>query len=134
MIIDKTLIDKTLLFDACSIGRPFLDVKGYFATILHGNAGAGDAIGGGRWIGGRSFGKSAHFFVESPGKRAFMSTIQANLSCTPFFHDALCLNIGIPGVFGVAVDGISVCLKLEIASGAFMGRPIDRLAAGIIPP
>ena len=63
-----------------------------------------------------------------------MSTIQANLSCTPFFHDALCLNIGIPGVFGVAVDGISVCLKLEIASGAFMGRPIDRLAAGIIPP
>jgi hypothetical protein len=31
------------------------------------------------------------------------------------------MNIGIPRVFGVAVDSISVCLKLEIASGVLMG-------------
>jgi len=35
------------------------------------------------------------------------------------FDEALCLDIGIPGVFGVAVDRISVCLQLEIASGVF---------------
>ena len=29
------------------------------------------------------------------------------------------MNIGIPRVFGVAVDSISVCLKLEIDSGVF---------------
>ena len=38
-------------------------------------------------------------------------------------------DIGIPGVFGVAVDRISVCLKLKIASGAFMGR-----RSGIMSP
>jgi len=52
--------------------------------ILHRKAGAGDAVGGGRWIGGRSFEKSAHLLVESPVKKAFLSTIQADLSCTPF--------------------------------------------------
>ncbi len=41
-------------------------------------AGAGDAIG--RWSGGgRPFEKSAHFLVESPVKKAFLSTIQADL-------------------------------------------------------
>jgi hypothetical protein len=47
-------------------------------TILNGNAGAGDAIGDGRWIGGRSFEKSAHLLVESPGKRAFLNVIQTD--------------------------------------------------------
>jgi len=42
------------------------------------------------------------------------------------------MNIGIPRVFGVAVDRISVCLKLKIASGAFMGTPFDGLTAGIM--
>jgi hypothetical protein len=44
------------------------------------------------------------------------------------------MNIGILGVFGVAIDRISVCLQLKIVSGAFMGRPFDRLTAGIISP
>jgi len=86
-----------LLFDEWSIGGLFWLVKKYFAldrnilhlaSILHRKTGADDAILGGRWIGGRYFGKSARFFVESPGKRAFMSTIQPNLSSTPLFHDA----------------------------------------------
>jgi hypothetical protein len=47
------------------------------ATILHGNAEAGDAIGGGRWIG-------SHLSVASPGKRAFWGIFQTNLSGTPF--------------------------------------------------
>jgi hypothetical protein len=31
-----------------------------------------------------------------------------------FFDEALYMNIGIPRVFGVAIDGVIVCLKLEI--------------------
>ena len=53
--------------------------------ILHRKAGAGDAVGGGRWIGGRSFEKSAHLLVESPVKKAFLSTIQADPS-RPLFR------------------------------------------------
>ena len=45
-----------------------------------------------------------------------------------FFNEALCLNVGIPGVFGVAIDRISVCLKLEIAGGVMGTR------CGIISP
>jgi len=37
---------------------------------------------------GRSFENSAHLLVESPGKRAFLSTMQSDLSCTPLFHNA----------------------------------------------
>jgi hypothetical protein len=50
-------------------------------------AGAGDAVGKGRWSSGRSFEKSAHLLVESPVKRAFLSTIQAGLPSTLLFHD-----------------------------------------------
>jgi len=41
--------------------------------ILNRKAGAGDVIGEGRWIGGRSFEKSDHLLVESSIKRAFPS-------------------------------------------------------------
>jgi hypothetical protein len=51
--------------------------------IMHRKAGAGDVIGKGRWSGGHPFEKSAHLLVESPVKKAFLSTIQADLSCTP---------------------------------------------------
>jgi hypothetical protein len=44
---------------------------GYFATILLRKAGAGDAIGGGSWSSGRSFEKSSHILVESPGEGIF---------------------------------------------------------------
>jgi hypothetical protein len=74
-------------------------------------------------IGGRFFEKSAHLLVESPGKRvfsAFAGTSFEYNSDKPlrhaFFDEALCLDIGIPGVFGVAVDRVSVCLKLKIVS------------------
>jgi hypothetical protein len=50
---------------------------------MHRKAGAGDAVGKRRWNSDRSFEKSAHLLVESPVKRAFLSTIQAGLSCTP---------------------------------------------------
>jgi len=74
---------KTLLSMDGTIGGLFLIVKGYFASILRRKAGAGDAAGQGRWIGGRSFEKSSHISVALPGKRAFFSTIQPDLSCTP---------------------------------------------------
>jgi len=32
---------------------------------------------------------SAHYLVESPAKGTFLSAIQADLSRTPLFHDAL---------------------------------------------
>ncbi len=51
--------------------------------------GDGDAVGLGRWIGGRSFEKSDHLLFESPGKMAFLSVIQTNLSGTPFFQNEL---------------------------------------------
>jgi hypothetical protein len=50
---------------------------------MHRKAGAGDAIGKGRWSGGRPLDKSAYFLVESPVKKAFLSRFQADLSCTP---------------------------------------------------
>jgi hypothetical protein len=76
--------DKTLLFDGRSIGGLFFLVKGYFASILRRKPVAGDAIGGWRWIGDRSFEKSSHLLVKSPDKMSFLSTIQTNLSDTPF--------------------------------------------------
>ena len=39
------------------------------------------------------------------------------------------MDIGIPGVFGVAEDRISVCLKLKIVGGAFL-----RTQCGIMSP
>jgi hypothetical protein len=34
------------------------------------------------------FKKSGHLSVELPIRKAFLSAIQADLSCTPLFHDA----------------------------------------------
>jgi hypothetical protein len=56
--------------------------------MLHRKTGDGDAIREGRWIGGRSCEKSAHRVVESPVKKALLSTMQKDRSCTPFFHNA----------------------------------------------
>jgi len=61
-----------------------MDIWGYLGSILHRKAVHDDAIGSGRWIGGRSFEKSSHLLVKSPGKMAFLSTIQTNLHGTPF--------------------------------------------------
>jgi hypothetical protein len=53
--------------------------QGYFASKNR----AGDAVGKGRWSRRRPFEKSAHLLVESPVRKAFLSTIQVDLSCTP---------------------------------------------------
>jgi hypothetical protein len=58
----------------------FLLAEGY----LHQKTGAGDAIEKGRWSGGGSFDRSYHLLVESPVKKAFMSTIQTGFSDTLF--------------------------------------------------
>jgi hypothetical protein len=55
-------------------------VKKIIRNILHRKAGAGDAVGKGRQSSVRLFEKSAHFLIESPVKKAFLSTIQADLS------------------------------------------------------
>ncbi|MEK6558450.1 MAG: hypothetical protein AABZ14_09155 [Candidatus Margulisiibacteriota bacterium] len=73
---------------------------------MHRKAGAGDAVGKGRWSGGRPFEKSAHLLVESPVKKAFLSTIQADLSCTPQIFEALCLYALIPGMLRVSIEMI----------------------------
>ena len=77
-------------------------VNGY----LDRKAGAGDAVGKGRWSGGGSFEKSSNLFVEPPGKRAFLSTIPTDISCTPPFYEALCLGVFVPGVFRVPIEEI----------------------------
>lgn len=56
--------------------------------IEHRKTGDGDAAREGRWVWRSSFEKSAHFVVELFGKRAFMSTRQTGLYCTPLFHNA----------------------------------------------
>jgi hypothetical protein len=55
------------------------NVLHYFASKLV----AGDAIGGGRWSGGRPLEKSAHLLVKLPGEMAFLSAIQTNLRGPP---------------------------------------------------
>ena len=65
-----------------TIGGLFLLVKGY----LDRKQGAGDAIGKGRWSGGRPFEKSAHLLVESPVKRAFEHNSGRPL---PAYHELL---------------------------------------------
>jgi hypothetical protein len=71
---------------ACSMPRNIAEEDGRVQPIAtrHRKAGAGDAIGKERWSGDRPFEKSAHLLVELPVKKAFLSTIQANLSSTPF--------------------------------------------------
>jgi len=59
-------LDKILLSVDGSIERLFWLVKGYFASALRRKPVAGDAIGGGRWIGGRSFEKSSHLSGNIP--------------------------------------------------------------------
>jgi hypothetical protein len=66
------------------IGWLFWLVNGYFASILHRKAGAGDAVGKKRWRGGRPFEKSAYLLVESPFTKVFSGTIQIYLSFMPF--------------------------------------------------
>ena len=51
------------------------------------------------------FEKSAHLLVESPVKKAILSTIQAGLSYTPLFHGALCLDVLIPRI-GISIEVI----------------------------
>jgi hypothetical protein len=80
---------------------------------MHRKAGDGDAVGKGRWSGGGSFEKSSHLFVEPPGKMAFLSTIQTNLSCTPPFYEALCLGVFVPGVFRVPIEEIVIHFRLK---------------------
>ena len=65
------------------------------------------------------FEQPAHFSVESPIGKAFLSTIQADLPGTPLFYNASCLDVIIPGVFRVAVDHAGVRLDLKISSGVF---------------
>ena len=76
--------------------------------ILHRKAGAGGAIGKGRWSGGRPFEKS----IRSPfGRVTSQEGIFEHNSGRPllhaFFDEALCMNIGIPRVVGVGVEGIT---------------------------
>jgi len=70
---------------------------------FHRKTGAGYEM----WIGGgRSFEKSAHLSVESPVEKAFLSAIQTDLSFTPLFHDASCLDVVVPGVLRVPIEVI----------------------------
>ena len=80
---------------------------------MHRKAGAGDAIGKGRWNGVRHLQKSAHLLVESPVKKAFLSTIQANLSCTPF----LMRRYKRPGASGIKIAAGGNHIQAKHAAG-----------------
>jgi hypothetical protein len=59
-------IDRKLLLSGRSIGGLPGLVKKYFAAVLHRKAGAGDTVGQGGWIGGRSFEKAKLNFRPLP--------------------------------------------------------------------
>ena len=93
--------------------------------IMHRKSGAGDAIGKGRWSVGRPFEKSDHLLVELPVKKAFLSTIQADLSFTPHILKALGLDVLIPGVVRVpikmiVIDFLLKCIKPIKIAGCFV--------------
>jgi hypothetical protein len=75
---------------------------------MHRKAGDGDVVGRGRWSSSSSFEKSDYLLVESPVKKAFLSTIQADLSCTNLFHDALRVYVFFPGVVGGLIEMIVI--------------------------
>jgi hypothetical protein len=63
--------------------------------------------------------------VESPVKRVFVSTIQAGLSCAPLFHDAICLDVFIPGIFRVPIEVIVIDgeLTTDVIHDVWGSRP-----------
>ncbi|MEI7752498.1 MAG: hypothetical protein WCJ71_10480 [Candidatus Omnitrophota bacterium] len=75
-----------------------------FCIILRRKPVAGDAIGGGLRIGGRPIEKSSQLLVKSPGKMLFFKYNQEKPPRHAFFNEALCMDIGIPEVIGVAED------------------------------
>jgi hypothetical protein len=42
-----------------------------------------------------------------------LSAIQAVFSCTPLFHDALCLDVVVPGIFRVPIKVIVTDSRLK---------------------
>jgi alkylation response protein AidB-like acyl-CoA dehydrogenase len=50
----------------------------------------------------------ARFSDEPPVRKAFLSTIQADLPGTTLFYNASSLDVIVPGVLRVAVDKVSV--------------------------
>jgi hypothetical protein len=46
---------------------------------MHRKAGAGDAVGKGRWSGGCLFDKSARLFVDLPAAKAILNIFQTDL-------------------------------------------------------
>jgi hypothetical protein len=57
----------------------------------------------GMYQGVRHFEKYAYLLVFSSVIKAFLSTIQTSRFFTPFFHEALWLDIFIPGIFMVPI-------------------------------
>lgn len=60
---------------------------------------------------GSLFTKSSHLSFELPVKKSFLSAVQADLSCTPLFHNALCLDVVIPGVFRAPIEVVVIVGK-----------------------
>ena len=63
--------------------RAVWDCQEIIFIILRRKPMVGDSFGEGRWIGGRSFEKSAPLLVKSPAKMLFLSAIQTNRHGTP---------------------------------------------------
>ena len=55
---------------------------------------------------GRFFGWTMRFWAVSPVARGSLGRFHTTLSCTPLFHDALWLNMGIPGVIWGTIEVI----------------------------
>jgi len=54
----------------------------------------------------RAFEDSARYYAVISRKKLFPPGNQADLSCTSLFHDALSLDVVVPGIFRVSVNVI----------------------------
>ncbi len=82
--------------------------------------GAVPMIVAGMYPGARPIVRAIRFSAISPVAKACSGIIRADLSCVLIIHEALWLNIGIPGIFGVSIEVIVIHWQLrETIHGVF---------------
>jgi len=59
------------------------------------------------------FKQSAHHWGESHAKKAFLSSNRADISGTPLYYDASCLDVIVPGVLRIPVEVIAMNVDLR---------------------
>ena len=80
---------------------------------MHRKARAGDAVGKGRWSGGRPLQNQITFWSSHPSRRHFLAQFRQTSPARFLFHDALWLDVFIQGVIGVQIKVIVIHFRLK---------------------